>query len=232
MTERPHTDKNYERELTRLREQILLIGAEVEGMIGSSLRALVTRDSALAQQVIDRDRQVDLLELQIDGIAIHTLALHQPVASDLRFIAVVLKIVRDFERIGDLTVNTSERVIELNLEPPLKPYVGISRMAEIAQGMVHDVLDALIHANVALAHEIIERDNTVDGFYDQIFRELLTYMMEQPANIHRITRLQAIAKYMERIADHATNVAEMVIFMARGTDIRHASPDGEPPAQS
>lgn len=221
MADRPHTDRQYERELAELREKILLIGAEVEEMIAASLAALVQRDSPQARQVIERDREVDLLELRIDEVGLHLLALRQPVASDLRFITMALKIVRDLERIGDLAVNISERVLELNEEPPLKPYLDIPRMADVARGMVRDVLDAFVNGDADRAREVIDRDHTVDGYHEQIFRELLTYMMESPRNIPRATRLQSIAKHLERIGDHATNVAEMVIFMVQGKDVRH-----------
>ena len=151
-------------------------------------------------------------------------------ASDLRVLTIVLKMVTDLERIGDLGVNISERVVELNLEPPLKPYVDLPTMADVVQGMVRDALDAFVARDAGRAEAVIDRDKTVDAYYAQIFRELLTYMMEDPRNIYRATRIQSIAKYLERIGDHATNLAEMVVFMVKGKDIRHlgriASDDG------
>ena len=216
-----HTDREYEQELQKLREQILLMGAKVEDMIVGSIRALLERDSELARRMIETDHQVNRLEVETDELCLRILALRQPVASDLRFITIALKLVTDLERIGDLAVNTCERVVELNQEPPLKPYVDLPRMAESARGMVRDALDAFVAADVERANRVIEADRTVDAYYAQIFRELLTYMMEDSRNIFRATRVQSIAKYLERIGDHATNLAEMVVFMVKGKDIRH-----------
>jgi len=143
------------------------------------------------------------------------------VASDLRFITIALKIVTDLERIGDLGVNICERVVELNQEPPLKPYTSLQMMAEAAQGMLREALDAFVAGDVERAQQVLTRDKIVDDYYGQIFRELLTYMMEDPRNIYRATRLQSVAKYLERIGDHATNLAEMVVYLVKGTDIRH-----------
>jgi phosphate transport system protein len=164
---------------------------------------------------------VNRLEVDTDGLCLRILAKRQPVASDLRFITIAMKMVTDLERIGDLSVNICERVIELNAEPPLKPYVDLPKMAEVAQGMIREALDAFVSRDAERAEQVIERDRTVDAYYAQIFRELLTYMMEDPRNIYRATRVQSVAKYMERIGDHATNLAEMVVFMVKGKDIRH-----------
>ncbi|MBI2898519.1 MAG: phosphate signaling complex protein PhoU [Deltaproteobacteria bacterium] len=216
-----HTDREYEAELRRLREQVLLMGAKVEEMIAESIRALVERDTALAHRMIEYDHQVNRLEVESDELCLRILARRQPVASDLRFITIALKLVTDLERIGDLGVNICERVVELDQEPPLKPYIDLPRMAQAARGMVRDALDAFVAADAERARLVIEQDRTVDAYYAQIFRELLTYMMEDPRNIYRATRLQSIAKYLERIGDHATNLAEMVVFMVKGKDIRH-----------
>jgi len=221
MPTNPHTDREYEGELLRLREQILLMGAEVEGMIADSVRSLVERNSSLARAVMERDARVDRLELQNDALCLSLLARRQPVASDLRFIAVVLRIGRDLERVGDQAVNIAERVLELNEEPPLKPYVDIPRMAEQTQAMLRESLDALVSGDDMRARDLIGRDDQVDEIYDRVNRVLLTYMMENPQNIFRATRLQSIAHNLERISDHATNIAEMVVFFVRGTDIRH-----------
>jgi phosphate transport system protein len=218
---REHTDREYESELRRLREQLLLMGAKVEEAIAASIKALVDRDSDMARRAIEIDHQVNRLEIETDDLCLRVLAKRQPVASDLRFITIAIKMVTDLERIGDLAVNTSERVIELNADPPLKPYVDLPKMAETAQGMVRDALDAFVNRDADRARRVIERDATVDAYYAQIFRELLTYMMEDPRNIQRATRVQSIAKYLERIGDHATNLAEMVVFMVKGKDIRH-----------
>jgi phosphate transport system protein len=218
---REHTDREYEAELRRLREQLLLMGAKVEEAIAASIEALVERDSEMARRTIEIDHQVNRLEVETDDLCLRVLAKRQPVASDLRFITIAIKMVTDLERIGDLAVNISERVIELNADPPLKPYVDLPKMAETAQGMVRDALDAFVNRDADRARRVIERDATVDAYYAQIFRELLTYMMEDPRNIQRATRVQSIAKYLERIGDHATNLAEMVVFMVKGKDIRH-----------
>jgi phosphate transport system protein len=221
---RQHTDREYEGELKTLRELILLMGAKVEEMIAGSIRALTERDSGLARKTIETDHEINRLEIETDDRCLRILAKRQPVASDLRFITIALKLVTDLERIGDLAVNISERVLELNDEPPLKPYIDLPRMADAAQAMVREALDAFVAADVDRARLVIERDQFVDAYYGQIFRELLTYMMEDPRNIFRGTRVQSIAKYLERIGDHATNLAEMVVFMVKGKDIRHTGP--------
>ncbi|MCI0409534.1 MAG: phosphate signaling complex protein PhoU [Acidobacteria bacterium] len=220
-----HTSRQYERELQQLKEKILLLGGTVELMIASSMKSLLTRDSDLAKSVIASDPKVDAMELDIDHLCVNLLALRQPAASDLRFITTALKIVTDLERIGDLTVNISERSIELNEEPPLKPYIDIPRMASKAAGMVHQALDAFVNRNPALAREVLGEDDAVDRLNVQLFRELLTYMIEEPKNVARALRITFIAKYLERIADHATNIAQMVIFLCEGQDVRH-SPAG------
>jgi phosphate transport system protein len=225
---RVHTDREYEAELKRLREQILYMGAKVEEMIALTMRALLDRDSDLARRMIEFDHVINRLEIDTDGLCLKILARRQPVASDLRFITSALKIVTDLERIGDLGVNIVERVLELNEEPPLKPYIDLPRMADEAQGMVHDALDAFVAGDADRARAVIARDQLVDAYYAQVFRELLTYMMEDPRTIFRATRVQSIAKYLERIGDHATNLAEMVVFMAERQDIRHRGKLDEP----
>ncbi|MBI5507319.1 MAG: phosphate signaling complex protein PhoU [Deltaproteobacteria bacterium] len=216
-----HTDREYEAELGRLREQLLSMGASVEEMISKSVKALVERDTPLAHQMIEFDQEINRLEVDTDELCLKVLARRQPVASDLRFITLTMKMVTDLERIGDLGVNICERVIELNQEPPLKPYVDLPTMAETARSMVREALDAFVGRDADRAQLVIERDRIVDAYYGQTFRELLTYMMEDPRNIYRATRVQAIAKHLERIGDHATNLAEMVVFMVKGQDIRH-----------
>ena len=219
---REHTNREYEGELRKLREQLLRMGAKVEEIISGSIKALLERDTELATRMIAFDRRINQMEVDIDELCLLVLARRQPVASDLRFITMALKLVTDLERIGDLGVNISERVIELNEEPQLKPYVDLPRMAEEVQAMLREALDAFVAGDPDRAQAVIDRDRNVDAFYTQIFRELLTYMMEDTHNIYRATRLQSIAKYLERIGDHATNVAEMVVFMVKGKDIRHS----------
>ena len=221
MPRREHTDREYETELKKVREGLLLMGARVEEMIQKSIQALEARDSDLARRMVEYDRQINRLEVELDETCLRILARRQPVASDLRFLATALKLVTDLERIGDLGVNICERVMELNEEPPLESYLQVVSMAEAAQEMLREALDAFVAGDAERAQNIVERDSKVDDYYATIFRELLTYMMENPRNIFRATRVQSIAKYLERIADHATNVAEMVVFMVRGKDIRH-----------
>ncbi len=218
---RLHTDQAYEGELRRIREMLLMMGAKVEEMLGQAMKALVERDTELADKTLYIDRQINRLEIEVDDLCLRVLARRQPVASDLRFITMALKVVTDLERMGDLGVNICERVMELNEEPPLKPYVEVVNMAEAAQEMLREALDAFVAGDADRAAAIIERDSNVDAYYATIFRDLLTYMMENPRNIFRATRVQSIAKYIERIADHATNLAEMVVFMVHGKDIRH-----------
>jgi len=224
-----HTSRQYERELRELKDKLLLLGGTVEMMIDSAMKALLSRDAEMARGVIASDPRVDEAELEIDHLCISLLALRQPAASDLRFITTALKIVTDLERIGDSTVNIAERAIELNEEPPLKPYIDIPRMASTAAGMVHQALDAFVNRNPDQAREVLSMDEAVDRLYVQIFRELLTYMIEDPKSTNRALRITFIAKYLERIADHATNIAQMVIFLCEGKDVRH-SPAGRSPS--
>jgi phosphate transport system protein len=223
MTIREHTDREYEHELRQLRENLLVMGSQVERIIGDSILALQEKDINLAKRIVDTDHVVDRMEVELDGLCLQILAKRQPVASDLRFITLVLKVVTDLERIADLSVNICERVIELGGEPPLKPYVDIPRMGIEVQAMLRDSLDAFVAKDAEKARKTIDRDLTVDALYAQVFRELLTFMMESGHNVYRATRLQSIAKYLERMADHTTNMAEMIIFMVDGNDIRHAS---------
>lgn len=221
MPNREHTDQQYEHELRGLREQLLLMGSRVERIIGDSIKALTDRDSALAERTIAADRTVDRMEVELDQLCLQILAKRQPVASDLRFITIVLKVVTDLERIADLGVNVCERVLELNAEPQLKPYVDLPHMGEAVQSMLREVLDAFVARDATRARGIIERDRVIDALHAQVFRELITFMMENAHNVYRATRLQSISKYLERMGDHTTNLAEMVIFMVRGTDVRH-----------
>lgn len=216
-----HTSRQYERELQDLGDRILFLGGTVEEMISRAMQALVERDSDLARRVIDTDRTVDSGELEIDHMSLNLLALRQPAASDLRFITTALKIVTDLERIGDLAVNIAERALELNQEPPLKPYIDIPHMSRSVSDMVHRALDAFVHRDATQARAVLQADDAVDKLNVQLFRELLTYMIEEPKNITRALRITFIAKYLERIGDHATNIAQMVIFMTEGRDVRH-----------
>jgi len=217
----PHTNRQYEEDLRGLRAGLLKMGGLVERQIAEAVDSLVTRNSQQARVTIARDSEVNHMDVASDEICIRLLALHQPAASDLRFITTGLKITTDLERIGDNAVNICERAVELNQEPQIKPYIDIPRMASIAQSMVKDSLDAFMREDTTLAEEVIERDDEVDGLNYQIYRELLSYMAEDPSTIIRATRILFVSKYLERIADHATNIAEMVVYMVKGRTIRH-----------
>jgi phosphate transport system protein len=216
-----HTDKRYEEELTRLREEILYMGGMVEDQIQKAIKSLVDRDSKLAEVIIERDHEVNRLDVEIDQLCIKLLALHQPAGRDLRFITTGLKITTDLERIGDMAVNICERALELNQEAQLKPYIDIPRMARIAQKMIRESLDSFVREDTELALKVCKNDEEVDQLNSQIFREVVSFMIEDPHTINRAIKISSVSKYLERIADHATNIAEMVIFMAKGKSIRH-----------
>ncbi|HWN16957.1 MAG TPA: phosphate signaling complex protein PhoU, partial [Candidatus Dormibacteraeota bacterium] len=193
----------------------------VEDQIRRVMRALLERDDVMAQEVIERDRQVNTYDVEVDEQCVSLLALHQPAAGDLRFITTAMKIVTDLERIGDQAVNIAQRVLELNREPQLKPYIDLPRMAEKAQRMVKESLDAFVARDTALARQVCGEDAEVDALKEQIFRELLTFMMEDPRTIPRAIRVILISRFMERVADHATNIAEMVVYLVEGKMVRH-----------
>jgi len=216
-----HTDKRYEEDLKKLREDILYMGGLVEDQIQKSVSSLVERDSALAETIIERDHEVNRLDVEIDDLCIQLLALHQPAARDLRFITTALKITTDLERIGDMAVNICERALELNEEPQLKPYIDIPRMARTSERMIRESLDAFVREDTDLALKVCKDDQEVDDLNSQIFRETISFMIEDPHTINRAMKISSISKYLERIADHATNIAEMVVFMVKGKSIRH-----------
>jgi phosphate transport system protein len=216
-----HISRRYDQELEQLRERILAMGGNLVGMIKETIRALTERDSAAAKRMIEYDHEINRQEVMIDELSLNIIALRQPAARDLRFITLALKVSTDLERIGDLCVNIAERTLELNEEPQLKPYIDLPKMAESAEGMIVDALEAFLRGDAELAAEVTRRDDYMDQLNVQVFRELLTFMMEDPKTISRATRLIFIGKNLERIADHATNIAEMVIFMVKGKDIRH-----------
>jgi phosphate transport system protein len=213
--------RHFHEELEALKQTLLAMGGLVEDQIRHAMQALVDRDDALASEVIERDRQVNAYDVEVDAQCVELLALHQPAAGDLRFITTAMKIVTDLERIGDQAVNIAQRVIELNAEPQLKPYIDLPRMAERAQAMVKESLDAFVARDTELARRVRAEDDEVDALKEQIFRELLTFMMEDPRSIPRAIRLILISRCMERVADHATNIAEMVIYLVEGKMVRH-----------
>lgn len=216
--------RHFDEELADLKQKILRMGALVEEQIQEAMRALVERDDVLARQVIDNDRRVNTLDVEIDEECLELLALYQPAARDLRFITTAMKISTELERMSDLAENVCERAIELNDEPQLKPYIDIPRMAEMALRMVWEALDAFVKSDAALARKVLKDDDAVDNLTKQLFRELLSFMLENPQTISRAIRLSFISKYIERIADHATNVAELVVYLVEGKIIRHTLP--------
>jgi phosphate transport system protein len=218
---RMHTDRHYDQELQELHLKILEMGGFVEKQIANAVSALTERDNDLARLTIERDHTVNRMEVDIDDLCIRLLALHQPAARDLRLITTALKITTDLERIGDMSVNLCERALELNEEAQLKPFIDVPQMAEVAQSMLRRSLDAFVREDVDLSLEVCRDDDVIDGYNEQIFRELLGYMIEDPRTISRALRLLFVAKYLERIADHATNISEMVVFMVKGKSIRH-----------
>jgi phosphate transport system protein len=223
MPDREHTSKHYEHQLRELKDKLLLMSHKAEQMISDSIRALVERRPTLAEDVIARDDEIDQLEISVDDLCYGILALEQPVARDLRFIATAMKIVKDIERIGDIAVNIGERGLELIQEPELKRLVDLPMMADAAQKILKESLDAFVNSDAALAEKVIFNDNVLDDLYEQIFRELLTYMLEDPRAISRAIKLIFIAKALERVGDHSANIAEMVVFLVRGQDIRHGT---------
>ncbi len=227
-TQPQHTNRQYEEELRGLRTGLIKMGGLVESQIAEAIEALIERDTARARATIARDTEVNRMDVENDELAIRLLALHQPAASDLRFITTSLKITTDLERIGDNAVNICERVLELNEEPQLKPYIDIPRMATIAQSMVRDSVDAFMRDDPDLAEEVVDRDDEVDALNYQIYRELLSYMVEDPSSIARATRILFVSKNLERVADHATNIAEMVVYMVKGRTIRHTEKKHHP----
>ncbi len=213
--------RHFDDELKSLKEKILRMGGIAEEQVQGSLRALIGRDSDLARKIIENDRRVNALDVEVDEDCLRLLALQQPTARDLRFITTAMKISTELERISDLAENICERAIELNEEPQLKPYIDIPRMANWSLRMVKEALDAFVTGDASLARKVCTDDDFVDDLTHQLFRELLSFMLENPQTITRAIRITFIAKYLERIADHATNVAELVVYMVEGKIIRH-----------
>lgn len=213
--------RHFDDELQDLKEKLLRMSSLVEEAISRSIKALVDRNSELAERVIKSDDAINMLEIEIDDLSVKLLALRQPEAADLRFIASAIKIDKDLERMGDHAVNIAESTLDLLNVPLLKPLVDIPRMAELAQLMVRDSLNAFVNKDPDLAQNVCTRDDEVDNLNDQVLRELLTYMMQDPKNIERALDLIMIAKNLERIADLSTNIGEDVIYMVNGRVIKH-----------
>ena len=224
-----HTDKAYEAELRSLRDRLLAMGGLVEKAIASSVQAIIERDADLAEQVKTKDREVNRMEVEIDGACRRLLALRQPAASDLRFITTALKIVVDLERMGDLAVNVAERALDLHKAAPLGPMHDLARIADLAEQQLKGALDAFVTGDVAKAEQVMSADDLVDALYFKIFNDMILAMMEDPKHIRRATSVMFAAKHLERFADHAVNVAEMVIFMVRGQDVRHPKSRADEP---
>jgi len=214
-------ERRFDEELKDLKEKLLRMAGLAEDSIAKAVKALKDRDQALVGQVFEQEDRINLLEIEIDEVCMRLLALRQPMAGDLRFIASAMKIGSELERIGDQSVNIAERTTELLKVPLLKPLIDIPRMAGLAQAMVVDSINAFVNRDAELARQICARDDEVDQINHQIFRELLTYMMEDPATIPRAVELILIGRHLERIADHATNIGEDVIYLVKGKSIKH-----------
>ena len=213
-------ERHFEADLQELRERLLVMGSVAETMIHKSVTALVSRQESLVQEVLAHEEEMDLLCIEIDDRCFTLLALQQPMASDLRFLVGAIKINSDLERIADQTVSIALRAQSLITQPEVKPLIDIPRMARLAQEMVRKSLDAFVGRDAELARAVIDSDDDVDSLRDQVFRELLTYMMADTATIPRALALILVSRNLERIADHATNIAEDVIYIVRGEDVR------------
>ncbi|HDN85661.1 MAG: phosphate transport system regulatory protein PhoU [Candidatus Omnitrophota bacterium] len=214
-------ERHFDEELKELKQKLVETSELVKKMIRNAVESLKERNESLIGKVFEDEKKVNMAQIEIDDHALKLIALRQPAASDLRFIISVIKINSDLERMADLAVNIAERNKELLKEPPLKPLIDVPRMAQITQGMLEDAIKAFLEKDSELARDICKRDDTVDNLNDQIFRELLTYMLSDPKNINRAIKLILVGKYLERIADHSTNIAEDVYYIIEGKDIRH-----------
>lgn len=215
--------RHFDKDIEEIKGLILRMGGMVEDAIGQSIRALTHRDAAMAEQVIANDDRIDHMEVEIDQRVIELIAKMQPAATDLRFVATIMKITPELERIADLAQDVCERVLELAREPQIKHLVQLPRLAEDAQAMVRQALDAFVRGDAELARQVIARDDVVDQLTVDSFRTLLTYMLEDPRNISPAIRLTFIGKYFERMADGATNICEMIVFLVEGKVIKHSS---------
>jgi phosphate transport system protein len=221
MEERRHTSVEYERELQEIKDGLLYLGALTEKALEQGSAALLERNSELAKKIICDDDVIDQIDFELEEKCIRLLALRQPAARDLRFITTAIKITGHLERIGDMAATIAEKVLILNEIPQIKPYIELPRMAEIVRGMIRKSLDALVNEDVALADKVREEDGIIDQLNDQVFRELLTFMMEDPHKIQVSLYIMQISKSLERIADHAEGIADMVIYMVTGKSVRH-----------
>jgi phosphate transport system protein len=228
MEETRRTSTHYEMELQGVKKNLLYVGALVEKAIQDVVTSLLDKKSDLARKVIAEDAEIDKLDTQIEDQCIRLLALRQPIAKDLRFITTAIKINGHLERIGDMAVNIAEKVLELNELPQLKPYIDLPRMADIAREMIRGSLDALVNEDTGLANRIRRMDEVIDKLNEQIFRELLTFMMEDTRTVHRALLIMQISKNLERISDHAKGISDMVVYMVTGENVRHRWPGDNP----
>src|SRR6266436_8121097 len=222
-----HIIKSYDEELRRLNNAITQMGGLGESQLAAAIDAVMRRDSELAARVVEGDARVDQLEREVDGLVVRLLALRQPMARDLREILAALRIASDLERICDYAANVAKRSIALNQAPPVRPVFALPRMAHLAELLVKDVIDAYVARDAEKAYAVWTRDAELDEMYSSLFRELLTYMMEDPRNISACTHLLFMAKNIERIGDHATNIAEDVYYLVHGTPLAEARPKGD-----
>jgi len=219
-------DRPFDEELKSFKEKLLEMASRAEEQIGLAVRGLKDRKVEMACEVLEKEEVINRLDIEIDQMSMRLLALRQPMATDLRFITSAMKIGGDLERIGDLAVNIAERTMDLLKHPELKPLIDIPRMAELARKMVRDALNAFVNGDADLAQDVCQRDDQVDQLNDQIFRELLTFMMADPTTIPRAVDLILVGRHLERIADHATNIGEDVIYMVKGKTIKHHVEEG------
>ncbi|HSC27880.1 MAG TPA: phosphate signaling complex protein PhoU [Vicinamibacterales bacterium] len=218
---------HFQEELDQLKTRLLEMGGLAEDRVRSAVQGLVERDPTLIDRVLTGDAAINHLHIEIDGRCFKLLALFQPMAVDLRAIVAAVKINTDLERVGDLAVNISEAVRRYMRHPPVKQLIDIPRMAEIAQEMLRDALDSYVRRNIVLAQKVLNEDDKLDVLKTQVFRELLTYMLQDPSTIEPALDLILISRHLERIGDHATNVAEDVIFMVSARDVRHHAGDAD-----
>jgi phosphate transport system protein len=220
--------RHFQEELDALKSRLLEMGGLAEDRVRRSVLALVSRDAGEIERVLAGDEAINQLHIEIDSRCFKLLALHQPMAADLRAIVAAVKINTDLERVGDLAVNIAEAARRYVLHPPVKKLIDIPRMADIAQLMLRDALDAFVQRDTTMAQRVLNEDDKLDALKTQIFRELLTYMLQDPSTIEPALDLLLISRHLERIGDHATNVAEDVIFMVSARDVRHHAGDPEP----
>lgn len=221
MEQKRHTSLHFEKELQAIKDGLIFLGALTEKAIADAMKSLSDRDSALAKKVVRGDDEIDRLDTELEERCIKILALRQPTAIDLRFITTAIKITGHLERIGDMAVNIAEKAMQLNDEPQLKPYIDLPRMSDLVGTMIKDALDSFVAGDLAKAENVQRMEQVIDDINEQIFRELLTFMMEDSKTIHRALLVMQVSKNMERIADHAKGIADMVTYMVTGKSVRH-----------